>query len=49
MDHFIQGIEVGTSTHFNTPERRLSWVFKEDDYSLVIRSGSPCGRSFSSH
>ena len=21
----------------------LSWVFKEDDYSIVIGNGSPCG------
>ena len=26
----------------------LSWVFKEDDYSIVIGSGSPCSGSFSS-
>ena len=26
----------------------LSWVFKEDDYSLVIGNDSPCG-SVSSH
>ena len=27
----------------------LSWVYKEDDYSMVIGRGSPCGHSFSSH
>ena len=26
----------------------LSWVFKEDDYSIVIRYGSPCSGSVSS-
>ena len=26
----------------------LSWVFKEDDYSIVIRCGSPCSSSISS-
>ena len=26
----------------------LSWVFKEDDYSIVVGNGSPCGR-VSSH
>ena len=26
----------------------LSWVFKEDDYSIVIRNGSPCSGSVSS-
>ena len=28
--------------------RTLSWVFKEDDYSIVIGNSSPCG-SISSH
>ena len=47
MDHFISGTEVGTSAH-QKDIWTLSWAFKEDDYSIVIGNGSPCG-SVSSH
>ena len=45
--HFISGTNVGTSAHRKTLGT-LSWVFKEEDYSIVIGNGSPCG-SVSSH
>ena len=41
-DHLYQGPKSELQ-HTRKTLGTLSWVFKEDDYSIVIGNGSPCG------
>ena len=47
MDHFISGTESKLQ-HTRKTLGILSWLFKEDDYSIEIGYGSPCSGSVSS-